>query len=82
MPFITVKMIEGRTPDQKRKIVEGITSVVAEVCGIEADRIHVFLEDMARDTYARGGVLASDPAWNPDANAGKTMNNKSTGTRV
>lgn len=72
MPFITVKMLEGRTQDQKRRIVEGITSVVAEACGIEPDRIHVFLEDMAADSYARGGIRASDPSWNPVGRIEKT----------
>ena len=60
MPFVTVKMIEGRTLDQKRKIVEGVTRAVAEACAIPEKRVHVFLEDMTREQYAKGGVLVRD----------------------
>jgi len=68
MPFVTVKLIEGRTLDQKRRIVDGVTRVVAEACAIELDRVHVFIEDLGRDEYGRGGVLVCDmppPAVTP-----------------
>jgi 4-oxalocrotonate tautomerase len=70
MPFITVKMIEGRTPEQKRTIVEGVTTVVAEACGIVKDRVHVFIEEISPDSYARGGILFSEMTSNPPAKRG------------
>lgn len=60
MPFITVKLIEGRTLDQKRQIVNGITKVVAEACNITEDRVYLFIEDLGRDEYGRGGLLLCD----------------------
>ena len=60
MPFITVKMVEGRTLDQKREIVSGITKVVAQACNISEDRVYLFIEDMTKEEYGRGGVLLCD----------------------
>ena len=33
MPIVTVQMYDGRTLDQKRELVKGITDVVARVTG-------------------------------------------------
>ena len=60
MPFITVKLLAGRDQEQKQEIVTGVTKVVADACRIPQERVHVFIEDMAHDTYACGGVLAKD----------------------
>lgn len=60
MPFITIEMIEGRTPEQKRKLMEGITNLVVETLDVPADKVFVFIEDLKKDHYARGGKFASD----------------------
>ena len=33
MPYVTVKMLEGRTEEQKRNLVEKVTEAVAETTG-------------------------------------------------
>ena len=33
MPYVTVKMLEGRTDDQKRALVEKVTDAVVETTG-------------------------------------------------
>jgi 4-oxalocrotonate tautomerase len=60
MPFVTVKILEGRSPEQKKEIVKGVTKVVADACKTDQNAVHVFIEDLARDAYACGGILASD----------------------
>jgi len=60
MPFITIEMVEGRTPEQKRELVEKITKVVSETVNVPADRVFIFLEDLKKDHYAKGGKLLSD----------------------
>lgn len=78
MPFITVKLIEGRTLDQKREIVSGITKVVAEACNITEDRVYIFLEDLSREEYGRGGLLLCDQ----DAGATKPVTTKAGATKA
>ena len=60
MPFITVKMLKGRTADQKRDLVEAITDAMENICDAKPDGTMVVIEEIARDHWARGGVLISE----------------------
>ena len=60
MPFITIEMVEGRTPEQKRELVEKITQVVSEVVDVPKERVFIFLEDLKKDHYAKAGKLLID----------------------
>ena len=60
MPVVTVAMYEGRSLDQKRELVKGITDVVARVTGNPADAVHVIIEDVKRENWAIGGLLQPD----------------------
>ncbi len=60
MPFITVKMLKGRTADQKRDLVKAITDAVETICDAKPDGTMVVIEEIARDHWARGGVLISE----------------------
>lgn len=52
MPYVTVKMLEGRTEEQKR--------AVAETTGAPAQNVVVFIEEMPKNHYAVGGKRLSD----------------------
>ena len=60
MPVVTVAMYEGRTLDQKREIVKGITDVVARVTGNSAESVHVLIEEVKHENWAIGGLLHPD----------------------
>lgn len=60
MPFINVKMLEGRTRDQKRKLVKAITEALVKICNANPDSTMVVIEDVPRNHWARGGVLISE----------------------
>lgn len=62
MPIVTVAMFEGRSVEQKREIVKGVTDVVARVTGNTADSVHVIIEEVKRENWSIGGVLSSDRA--------------------
>ena len=57
MPFITVEMIEGRTEEQKRELVQRITDVICETVDVTPDKVYVFLEDLKKDNFAKAGKL-------------------------
>ena len=57
MPYVTVKLIEGRTTEQKQKIVEKVTEAIHETTGASKEKIVVFIEDMKKENYAVGGQL-------------------------
>lgn len=60
MPTINVTIIEGRTGEQKRDMVKGITDVVVKTCGANPDRVVVYINEVKKDHAARAGVLRSD----------------------
>jgi 4-oxalocrotonate tautomerase len=60
MPIINVKLIEGRTLDQKRNLVAAVTDAVVQTLGVPVDSVRITLHEMAKDNYAIAGVLWSD----------------------
>ncbi len=60
MPFVEVKMIEGRSQEQKRKVAEGITAVIVKELGVTADHVWVNIQEMPKTNFATNGKLRSD----------------------
>ncbi len=60
MPYVTVKMLEGRTEEQKRAMVEKVTEAVMETANAPREKVVVFIEEMPKNHYAVGGKLLSD----------------------
>lgn len=60
MPYVTVKMIEGRSEEQKRALVEKVTAVVSETVDVPKENVVVFIEEMTTNHYAIGGKRLSD----------------------
>lgn len=60
MPVVHVYMFEGRTVEQKRKIVAGITRAMVEGAGTDAKEVHVILHDTSISDWSNGGVLYSE----------------------
>ena len=60
MPSIQITMLKGRTTEQKRKIVERITDVMAEEAKTPKEGVVVSIVEVEREDYARGGVLMAD----------------------
>ena len=60
MPFISVRMLEGRDQEQKKKLVAAITDAMETICGAAREHVHVVIEELPKDSWARGGIMASD----------------------
>ena len=60
MPFIHVYAYEGRTIDQKRRLVKGITEATCAAYGVPPETVHVYIFDQKKSDAAHAGVLASD----------------------
>ena len=59
MPVVIVEMWEGRTHEQKKQLVKGITSAFVEI-GTPQKAVHIILKDNAKHNWATGGKLASE----------------------
>lgn len=60
MPVVTIAMFDGRSIDQKRELVKGVTEVVARVTGNPLDAVHVIIEEVRRENWSIGGTLSAD----------------------
>ena len=60
MPMIQITMLEGRTADQKRKIAQRVTDVVAEEAKTPREAIVVAFHEVSKESYAIGGQLIVD----------------------
>ncbi|ATH93610.1 4-oxalocrotonate tautomerase [Bacillus glycinifermentans] len=60
MPYVTVQMLEGRTDEQKRNLVEKVTEAVSETTGAPKERIAVIIEELKKENYGVAGKRMSD----------------------
>ena len=59
MPVVIVEMWEGRSVEQKKQLVEGITSTFVQI-GVPAEALHIIIKDNPKHNWASGGKLASE----------------------
>lgn len=60
MPYITVKMLEGRTDEQKKALIEKVTDAVTETTGAAPEKVTVFIEEMSKNDYGVAGKRLID----------------------
>ena len=65
MPHVQITWVEGRTPDQKRRIAERVISVLIEDGKAKRENIHVSFHDVPATNYAEPGVLVVDQKRTP-----------------
>jgi len=61
MPTIRIELLEGRTPEQKKKLVTAVTQAVVDSLGSKPDSVDILLFDIPRGNWATGGLLWSEP---------------------
>jgi 4-oxalocrotonate tautomerase len=60
MPIVRVEMWPGRTHAQKQELARVITEAVVNIAQTTPDATIVVFEDVAKENWAQGGLLASD----------------------
>jgi 4-oxalocrotonate tautomerase len=60
MPIIHVNMFEGRTVDQKRKMVVAMTEAAVKSLDVKPEAVRIIMHDIPRHNIAVAGVLASE----------------------
>ncbi len=56
MPEIHVFCAEGRTPEQKKKLMKGLTDAMVESFGVPVDAVTVQIMESPKTDKAKGGV--------------------------
>jgi 4-oxalocrotonate tautomerase len=60
VPEVTIQLAEGRTLEQKRALVKGLTDAVVNACGVDAESVIVVIHENPKTDKAKGGVLFCD----------------------
>jgi 4-oxalocrotonate tautomerase len=60
MPFVTIVLREGRTPDQKRELAKAVTEAVSRTVNAKPEAVHIIIHDEPAHNLAHAGVLLSD----------------------
>jgi 4-oxalocrotonate tautomerase len=60
MPIIHVHLFEGRTVDQKRKLVAAMTDAVVKSLDTKPEAVRILLHDTSKNDLSVAGVLHSD----------------------
>ena len=60
MPFAQIYMLEGRTEDQKRAVIEKVTQALHEAVGAPVETIRVCINDIPKTNWGIAGVSVAD----------------------
>ena len=60
MPTVDIQLVAGRTLDEKRALVAGITEAIVAALGVQKDIVKITIHEVGDDQIARGGVLRID----------------------
>jgi 4-oxalocrotonate tautomerase len=60
MPTVRIDLLEGRTPEQKKKLAEAITEDFVRVLGVDRDRVTIIYNNLAKHDLTKGGVPATE----------------------
>jgi 4-oxalocrotonate tautomerase len=59
VPVVTVEIWEGRTPEQKEKLINGIARVFEESLGTKAESLYVIIHDVPKTNWGSRGQQVS-----------------------
>ena len=60
MPFIHIRLYEGRTMEQKKAFVEAVTRETARTLSCPPEAVDIVFEDIKKSDWANAGKLASE----------------------
>ena len=60
MPFAQIYMLEGRTTEQKKAVIEKVTQALHEATGAPVANVRVWIQDVPKENWGIAGVSAKD----------------------
>jgi 4-oxalocrotonate tautomerase len=60
MAHVNITLLEGRTIEQKRRVVKRITEALKEELNVNPEKLTIAFIEVPRQSYARNGTLLSD----------------------
>jgi 4-oxalocrotonate tautomerase len=60
MPFAQIYMIEGRTEEQKRAVIEKVSAALVEATGSPIANVRVWIQEVPKENWGIAGVSVKD----------------------
>jgi 4-oxalocrotonate tautomerase len=60
MPFAQIYMIEGRSEEQKRAVIEKVTQALVDAIGAPKENVRVWIHDVPKENWGIAGVSAKE----------------------
>jgi 4-oxalocrotonate tautomerase len=60
MPLVTIKIIEGRTLEQKRGMAKDVTAAIAKNLGCPTTAVNIDIVEMKTENYSTDGKMWCD----------------------
>ena len=60
MPFAQIYILEGRTEEQKRAVIEKVTQALVEAVGAPKETVRVWIAEVPKENWGIAGVSAKD----------------------
>lgn len=60
MPFAQIYLMEGRTEEQKRAVIEKVTDALVEAVGAPRENVRVWIHDVPKTNWGIAGKSAKD----------------------
>jgi 4-oxalocrotonate tautomerase len=54
MPIVIVRWLEGRSKEQKKELVAGLTELFSNVANVKQEDLFTIIEDVPKSSWARG----------------------------
>lgn len=58
MPFAQLYILEGRTEEQKRALIEKVTTAIVEAVNAPKENVRVWIHEMPKENWGIAGVTA------------------------
>jgi 4-oxalocrotonate tautomerase len=60
MPLVTIKILEGRTVEQKRGLAKDVTQAIVKNIGCQPQAVMIDIVDLSQENVSQGGKLFID----------------------
>lgn len=60
MPVAEIHLLEGRSLEQKRKLISEMTRVISESVDVKPEQVRIIIHEMPKAHFGIGGVSALD----------------------
>ena len=62
LPIVTIVMYEGRTIEQKRRLVKAVTDAIVQSLApaVTPEHVDIVINEIKKENRAGGGILRSD----------------------